>query len=60
MDSHIVISAKLSRAVAALKRIVRKQAGFVHTKDPHNDCDCPQCIAKSALDDIDAGEGRDQ
>ena len=50
---------QLHAALWALRRIVRKQAGFTHTNYrvladgmPEQTCDCPQCIAKDALDRI--------
>jgi len=43
---------QLSAAMWALKRIDRKQAGFEHSKDKTQTCDCPQCIARDALAQI--------
>lgn len=51
---------QLQSAMWALKRIVRKQAGFRHKKEtPTSEtCDCPQCIAKDALEQIQDYEKR--
>ena len=53
MNARTVESMQFTTALAALKRIRRKKAGFVHANDPRNTCNCPQCIAKDALDTID-------
>lgn len=39
-------------AIAALKRIERKRAGFLHMANLKDNCDCPMCIAKHALEDM--------
>lgn len=56
MNAQTVRAIQLTMAIAALKRIRRKQAGFVHGFDPRNTCDCPQCIAKAALEQIETEE----
>lgn len=44
-------------AIAALRRIARKRAGFTHREEdptgpPPETCDCPKCIAKDMLEQI--------
>ena len=45
-------SIQFSMALAALKRISRKVAGFTHTTDPYNECNCPKCIARDTLEQM--------
>jgi len=53
--------AQLCTAIWALQRILRKRAGFEHKEGPRTvgdhvipgeTCDCPQCIAKDAMERI--------
>jgi len=57
-QSFAKFSRQMMTALWALKRIARKQAGFLHQAPcdtceyvPET-CDCPQCIAKDALERI--------
>jgi len=61
-QSFAKFSRQMMTALWALKRIARKQAGFIHRDKhrwlagvglvPSETCDCPQCIAKDALERI--------
>jgi len=55
------VSLDMSDALWALRRIVRKQGGFEHNKGSNEGqtCDCPQCIAKEALQRIEERVARD-
>jgi hypothetical protein len=62
MADDYILGVQFQMALAALKRIVRKRAGFDHKQKwrwvegsglvPEETCDCPQCIARYALEQI--------